>query len=121
MKVLSIDPNNGEYFLDKSVYVSETNLLYQGHYNYTPVFPRYTFDSLDRFNYLNTNNEIKFYTMLPIKRFFCNYLVEIRFNYIIDTLDKDSLNKAIYEFNNFCTDNKKTININALLKNGAIF
>jgi len=115
MKILSLDPNSGKYFEDKSDYVDIDNNMYQGTYNYTPVYPLYTFSNSGRFNYINQNPEIEFNTMLPIKRLFENYFVEVKFRVIISVYEKDSLNNAINEFNKFCDMNKKELNVNALL------
>lgn len=115
MKVFSIDPNSNKYFEDKSEYVNISDNMYQGTYNYTPVYPRYTFTCNGRFNYMLDNNEIEFYTMLPIKRLLSNYLVEVRFRFIVPTRVENSLNIALNEFHKFCNMNKKELNIKSML------
>jgi len=112
MKVYSIDPHNGEYFEDKE---SLGPPLYQGAYNYTPIYPLYTFSVPNRFNY-NSESEIEFNTMLPIKRLFNKYLVEFRFRFFINPLEKNSLNIAIEEFNRLCEEHKKNIKIKGFIK-----
>ena len=114
MKAISIDPNSGKYFLDRSD-INFSDTMYQGTYNYTPVYPRYTFCNSGRFNYMNPQNDIEFITMLPIKRLLNNYFVEVRFRFMIDSREEKSLNIAIEEFIKFCEMNKKKLNVNALL------
>lgn len=115
MKVFSIDPHSGNYFEDNKEHLLSDAYMYQGTYNYTPVYPRYTFLNSCRFNYISNNNVIEFYTMLPVSRLFGKYLIEVRFRYIINVFDSCSLNRAIEEFNKFCEENKKTISIKGLL------
>ena len=114
MKAISIDPNNGKYFVDRSD-INFSDTMYQGTYNYTPVYPRYTFYNSGRFNYTNHQNYIEFITMLPIKRLLNNYFVEVRFRFIINSREERSLNIAIEEFIKFCEMNKEKLNVNALL------
>ena len=114
MKVISIDPNSGKYFVDRSD-INFSDTMYQGMYNYTPVYPRYTFWSSGRFNYMNPQNSIEFITMLPIKRLLNNYFVEVRFRFMINSREERSLNIAIEEFIKFCETNIKDLNVNALL------
>lgn len=119
MEVFSIDPNTQGYFRDSDEQVRITDIMYQGLYHYTPVYPNYTFSSKGRFNYMSTANEIEFYSMLPIKRLFKTYFVEVRFRFTIDHYNKDSLSRAIVEFNSFCEESTYTINIKTLI-NGVI-
>lgn len=114
MKAISIDPNSGKYFADRSD-ISFSDIMYQGMYNYTPVYPRYTFCNSGRFNYMNQNNVIEFITMLPIKRLLNNYFVEVRFRFLINSREEKSLNIAIDEFIKFCEMNKKELNVSTLL------
>lgn len=116
MKVFSINPNTNKYFEDKSDYVSIHDNMYQGQWSYTPIYPLYTFASSGRLNYMNENDTvIEFYTMLPVKRLFRHYLVEIRFKFVINPRILNSLNIAIDEFNKFCEMSKTKINVNGLL------
>lgn len=114
MKVFSIDPNSGEYFEDKSYYADINSLAYQGTYNYTPIYPLYTFTTNSRYNYFNPESIIEFYTMLPIKKLFQNYLVEVRYRAIISPVVKDSLDIIIIKFKEFCEMNKIKLNIKNL-------
>jgi hypothetical protein len=109
MTVYSINPNSGEYIKDKTASVSLSDFLYSGTFNYTPVYPRYTFVAPYRFNYQKPYTEIEFITMLPIKRFMNEYLVEIRFKFIIDPHIENSLEQGVKEFHNFCEMNKKKL------------
>lgn len=115
MKVFSINPNSNTYFKDSPDYVNISDTMYQGTYNYTPVYPLYTFTTKGRFNYRSYENVIEFYTMLPVKRLLSNFFVEIRFRWIINPRAKNSLNVAIDEFNKFCEMNKKELNVSKLL------
>jgi len=114
MKVISIDPNSGKYFFDRSD-INFSDTMYQGMYNYTPVYPRYTFCNSGRFNYTNQQNDIEFITMLPIKRLLTNYFVEVRFIFMINSREEKSLNIAIEEFIKFCEMNKKELNVSTLV------
>lgn len=112
MVIFSIDPNTGNYFKSKEDISVDT--LYQGIYNYTPVYPRYTFNTSGRFNYTHTNPEIKFYTMIPIKRLFVKYLVEVTHTFIINPYQEKSLEKCIEMFHEFCKENIKKLDIKNL-------
>lgn len=115
MKVFSINPNSNKYFEDNCDHVTNTSTMHQGVYNYTPIYPLYTFSTSGRFNYEYDSPVIEFYTMLPIKRLFGNFLVEIRFRFIISAREENSLNNAIDEFNKFCEMNKKSLNVKTLI------
>jgi len=115
MKVFSLNPNSNEYFEDISDYRNINDNMYRGTYNFTPVYPLYTFSSAERFNYMNWDNEIEFNTILPIKKLFNNYFVEIKFRCIINPIVENSLNVAIDKFNEFCEKNKKELNVNKLM------
>ena len=115
MKVFSINPNSGKYFVDDNRHLFKGSTLYQGTYNYTPIFPLYTFSSSGRFNYLSQNNIIEFHTMLPVSRLLKKYLVEVRLRVNINLYDKDSLNKAISKFIEFCEESTNSINIDGLV------
>lgn len=120
MKVYSINPNSKEYFEDVSDHMCVSYTMYQGMYNYTPVFPRYTFSVSGRFNYTDHHPEIEFCSMLPVKRLFGNYLVEVRYRFILSAYNENSLNEAIIAFNRFCKDCQKTINISKIANNKPI-
>lgn len=115
MIVLSISPNTGKYFIDRNNGVNISDTMYQGIYEYTPVYPRYTFRNNGRFNYSNENNTIEFYTMLPIVRFMTKAFIEIRYRYIINSGEPMSLNVAISEFNKVCEFNKHNLDISAII------
>lgn len=114
MRVLSINPNNNEYFRDDNEYINSSKLMYQGTYKLTPIYPLYTFDSSNRCDYLHLYNEIRFYTMLPIKKLFRHYLVEVSFSFFVDPCTEDSLSKIIDEFNKKCEWTKHNLNVKAL-------
>lgn len=115
MKVFSINPNSGKYFEDDNRHLFKGCNMYQGAYNYTPIFPLYTFSTSGRFNYISQRNTIEFYTMLPVNRIFKKCLVEIHFRFILSPFDKDSLSTAISKFIEFCEESKNTINIGGLI------
>jgi hypothetical protein len=116
MKVISIDPNTKKYFEDTSSNIDITNNVYAGIYKLTPVFPLYTFNNTRRFDYTAEEDDvIKFYTMLPIKRLFCDYFVEVEFTYSISIFKEEDLNVAIEEFNKFCKMNIRNLNVKALV------
>jgi len=115
VKVLSIHPIYRKYFIDKSE-LDFLSLTYQGIYNYTPVYPRYTFFS-NRFNYMTQQNVIEFITMLPIKRLLSEYFVEVRIEMIVDVRNENSLNVLIERFNEFCIKRIEDMDIDELIKN----
>jgi hypothetical protein len=115
-KIYSIDPNDGKYFLDVDrLYNPGISTFYQGAYKHTPIFPKYTIDAT-RFNYLTGKTTIKFYTMIPIKKLFNNYLVEVHHSYQIGMESNKLFDTVISNFNEFCEDMIKNIDIKKLIK-----
>lgn len=114
MKVFSLNHNTGKYFIDSSELASLSAPTYIGNYSNTPIYPLYTFSCSGRFDYTHTNPVIVFHTMIPIQKFFCDYLVEVEFKYQITVYEKDSLLHAIDEFNRFCEKNQKYIDVRKL-------
>ena len=114
-EIYCINPNSGKYFKDTDRFVSNDSMLHFGTYNHTPIYPLYTFQTSNRFSSINHECIIEYYTMIPIKKFFSTYLVEVKFKYILNIFDKDSQIKSYYEFDKFCKNSIKTININKLI------
>ncbi len=115
MKVYSINPNSRKYFSDNNEYVNFVDTMYQGTYNYTPVYPRYTFTCTGRFNYMFPQPEIEFTTMLPIKKSYGKFFVETRFRMFINPMESDSLPLIIKEFEKHCEYNIKHISVRTLV------
>jgi len=116
MKVLSIDPNDGKYFLDKSDYVTQNDKMYHGNYGSIPIYPRYTFVAMRYDVFLNPNPLIIFHTMLPIKHFLSIYIVQIELRITVNPREEDTLENAIHSFKNTCEKMKKTINLRRIKK-----
>lgn len=115
-KIFSIDPNDGKYFIDADrLYNPGISTFYQGTYRYTPVFPKYTIDA-KRFDFLTCETFIKFYTMIPISKLFHNYLVEVHHEYRIGLESNKSFDAVVLNFNEYCNEMIKNINIKSLKK-----
>ena len=115
-KIYSINANNGKYFLDTDrLYSPGISTFHQGLFRHTPIFPKYTIDAT-RFDYLTGKTSIKFYTMIPIKKLFNDYLVEVHHSFEIGLESNNLFGNAISNFNEFCEDVIKNINIKELIK-----
>lgn len=114
MKVFSINPNTGKYFEDNTRLCKMDSLVYNGNYKATPVYPLYTLATNGRYDYTNPTPLIEFNTMLPIKKLFGNYFVEVSFRHTIDPLQKTSFEVALEAFRKFCQTKIKNIDIKNL-------
>lgn len=116
MKVYSLDSNTGKYFEDENRLVGKHSSIYQGCFHTTPIYPLYTFSTNGRYDRTNLNPEIEFNTMIPVKRLFGKYLIEVRFRFTISVHDKEFWNRAVTALNEFCEMCIRDINVNALPK-----
>ena len=118
MKIYSINPNNGKYFEDKtpkSKIYYDSMLIHNGIYHSTPIYPLFTFSVNGRYDYNNTKCTVYFYTMLHIKRFWNEYLVEVRFSWELNVYQEDALDDAIIEFHKFCFKNIRHLNMKTII------
>lgn len=116
MKVYSLDSNTGKYFEDENRLVGKHSSIYQGCFHTTPIYPLYTFSTNGRYDYANHIPEIEFCAMIPVKRLFGNYLIEVRFRFTISVHDKEFWNHATTAFNEFCEMRIRDINVKTLPK-----
>jgi hypothetical protein len=115
MRVFSINPNTNKYFEDISFESLGWGNVYYGSYNYTPIYPRYTFTSSGRIGPLSINNNIKFYTMLRIKKGLEDYLVEVNFTFTLSEREEKPLEEALKAFYEFCDMNKNKLDVENLV------
>lgn len=106
--VYTINPNDGKYMRDDDEIIDSSS-LYPGKYKFIPIFPLYTM-KCEIFDYFDQVPKVSFRTMLPIKRWFKHYLVEVRIDYTVNILEKNSYIILIDRFNLQCDELISTIN-----------